>query len=228
VGAVDDQAPFGQAFRAPNAYENFYESVLNKRNPSLGPETIRSYEVVYEHQWNQHWRSTTSVFYNDIHDLIAYRLDPADDLYFFDNLDAVVAKGGEIEIEGRWANGLLGRASYAFTQTEDAGTGLRLSNSPEHVAKLSLSVPLWQDKIFASAELQAMSQRDTVRGGNVGGVWLANTTLFSRELVKGLEVSATLYNLFNQRYGDPVPEDFRQDSIRQDGRTFRLKMTYRF
>ena len=82
--------------------------------------------------------------------------------------------------------------------------------------------------VFASAELQTMSGRDTVRGGRVGAVWLANATLFSRELVKGLEVSASVYNLFNQRYRDPAADDFTQESIRQDGRTFRVKLTYRF
>ena len=218
---------YGQAFRAPNAYENFYQSTTNKRNPGLGPENIRSYELVYEQQVGRHWRGSASLFYNDIQDLIGYRRDPADDRYYFDNVDAVVAQGGELEVEGRWAQGWSGRASYTFTRTEDSA-GRRLSNSPEHLGKLSLSVPLWQDKVFASAELQAMSGRDTVRGGRVGGVWLANATLFSRQLVKGLEVSASVYNLFHQPYRDPAADDFTQDSIQQDGRTFRVKLTYRF
>jgi iron complex outermembrane receptor protein len=207
--------------------ENFYESTVNKRNPNLGPETIRSYELVYEQQLNQNWRTTASLFYNDIKDLIGYREDLNDGLFYFDNLDAVVAKGAEFEVEGRWASGLLGRASYTFTQTEDDATGERLNNSPEHLGKVSLSLPLWQGQIFASMELQAMSERDTVQGNRVGAVWLANITLFSRELVKGLELSATVYNLFNQRYRDPAADDFTQDSIRQDGRGFRVKLTYR-
>jgi iron complex outermembrane receptor protein len=219
---------YGEAYRAPNAYENFYESTVNKRNPELGPETIRSYELVHEQQFSENWRTTASLFYNDIQDLIGYRLDPADGMYYFDNLDTVVARGGEFEVEGQWANGLSTRASYTFTHTEVTSTGQRLSNSPEHVGKLSVSVPLWQDKLFASAELQGMSGRDTVRGGKVGGVWLANATLFSRELVKGLEVSASVYNLFNEHYHDPAADDFTQDSIQQDGRAFRVKLTYRF
>src|SRR5258706_5342316 len=96
-------------------------------------------------------------------------------------------------------------------------TGQRLANSPQHLGKLSLSVPLWEEKIFASVELQGMSDRRTVSGGNVGAVWLANATLFSRELFKGLEVSASIYNLLDQRYRDPVSPDFTRDSIQQDG-----------
>ena len=103
-----------------------------------------------------------------------------------------------------------------------------MSNSPEHLGKLALSVPLWKDKIFASTELQGMSPRDDLRGGKLNGFWLANATLFSRELVKGLEVSAGVYNLFDQRYRDPAADDFTQNSIPQAGRSFRVKLTYRF
>ena len=219
---------YGEAFRAPNAYENFYEAVGNKRNPNLGPETIRSYELVCEQQFGQHWRTHASLFRNDIKGLIGYQQDPADSLFYFANLDSVQAQGVEAEVEGQWANGLRGRASYTYTHTEDTMTGQRLSNSPEHLAKLNLSVPLWQDKLFASVELQGMSGRDTVRAGSVEGFVVANATLFSQKIVKGLEVSASVYNLFDQRYRDPVVDDFTQDSIQQDGRQFRIKATWKF
>lgn len=217
---------YGQAFRAPNAYESFYESAIDKRNPGLGPETIHSYELVCEQQLDRHWRTTLSVFYNDVRDLIGYREDPEDGLFFFDNLDTIVAKGGEIEAEAQWPGGVSGRASYTYTRTEDTGTGLRLSNSPEHLGKLGVSLPFW--KAVASLEIQSLSRRQTVRGASVSGAVLANATLLSRELVEGLEISASVYNLFDRRYSDPVATDFKQDSIEQDGRTFRLRLTGRF
>jgi outer membrane receptor for ferrienterochelin and colicins len=219
---------YGQAYRAPNAYENYYSSTSNKRNPDLGPETIRSYEVVYDQRLGQNWQGNVSLFLNDINNLIRYRKDPVDSLFYFDNLDSVQAKGVEVEVKAHWPNGLRGSASYSYTQTEDAATGKRLVNSPEHLGKLALSVPLWKDKVFASAELQGMSQRDDLRGGKVNGFWLANATLFNRELVKGLELSAGVYNLFDQRYRDPAADDFTQNSIPQHGRSFRVKLTYRF
>ena len=219
---------YGQAFRAPNAYENFYESTINKRNPALGPETIRSYEWVWEQKLSPHWKANASVFLNNIDGLIAYRQDPDDKKYFFDNVATVVTKGMEFELEGRWAHGLRGRASYAYSNTEDSSTGRRLANSPQHVGKLSLSVPVWGEAVFASLELQGMSERETTSGGKVGAAWLANTTLFSRDLVKGLEISASVYNLLDQHYRDPAAPDFMQDSIPQDGRSFRIKMTFRY
>lgn len=213
---------YGRAFRAPNAYENFYESSINKRNPDLGPETIHASELVVEQRLGRSWRASASIFYNDIRDLIGYREDPEDGLFFFDNLDRVVARGAEVEAEAQWVSGVQGRASYTYTRAEDTGTGRRLSNSPVHLGKLGISLPLSTEKLVASLELQGMSERRTVRGGRVGGVALANFTLLGRELVEGLEVSASIYNLFDRRYSDPVAGDFRQDAIEQDGRTFRI------
>jgi len=62
----------------------------------------------------------------------------------------------------------------------------------------------------------------------VGAFAVANATLYTRELIKNLEFSASFYNLFDTRYSDPVSSDYKQDAIRQDGRTFRLKLTYHF
>jgi outer membrane receptor for ferrienterochelin and colicins len=219
---------YGQAFRAPNAYEEYYVSTDNEKNPHLGPETIRSYELVCEQKVGQHWSGSASLFFNDIKNLIHYQQDPASGLFSFANVDSVRAEGAEFEVDAQWASGLRGRASYAYTCTQDATTGQRLSNSPEHLGQLQLSVPLWRDKLFASMELEAMSDRQTVGGNTVGPVWLVNATLFSQKIAKGLEVSASVYNLLDRRYSDPVSPDFTQDSIQQDGRQFRLKLTYRF
>jgi iron complex outermembrane receptor protein len=62
----------------------------------------------------------------------------------------------------------------------------------------------------------------------VDGYWTANWTLFSRALVKGMDVSATVYNLFDTRYAFPSAGEFLQEKIEQDGRTLRVKLTYRF
>lgn len=237
---------YGQAFRAPNSYELYYESTTSRANPGLQPETTRSYELVWEQRFGPRWRTGISAFWNDVEDLINQELDPGadpisteDDLYFFDNQGSAVARGVEFEVEGKLTWGLRAVASYTFADTEDQTTGRQLDNSPQHLGKLSLSQALWREKIFASLEFQAMSSRKTVAGNESSAFCIANFTLFSRELVKGLELSASIYNLFDQRYDDPVSGDFNYtgpisgnpialDTVRQDGRQFRVKLTYRF
>jgi outer membrane receptor protein involved in Fe transport len=72
-----------------------------------------------------------------------------------------------------------------------------------------------------------MSSRNTVQGNRERAYVTANATLYSRELVNGLEFSASVYNLFNRRFSDPVSSDYVQDVIRQDGLSFRVRLTHR-
>jgi len=68
----------------------------------------------------------------------------------------------------------------------------------------------------------------TVQGEDAGGFGIVNLTLFSQNFVKNLEFSASVYNVLDSRYGDPASRFHTQDLIGQDGRSFRLKLTYRF
>ena len=68
-------------------------------------------------------------------------------------------------------------------------------------------------------------------GSSVNAYGVTNLTLLSRNLWKGVELSASVYNLFNQRYYDPGSLDHLSSGlrqIRQDGTTFRLKATFTF
>ena len=213
---------YGQAYQAPNAYASYYNWPVPANTPRLNPETIRTYELEYEQNINSVWSAKASLFCNELNNLIN---GSGDNGYI--NLASATTRGIETEVAAHWANGLQGRVSYTFSKAEDSA-GNRLLNSPEHLAKFNLAMPVWRKNVFASVELQAMSSRKTVQGGRVDAFCIANATLFSRELVKNLEVSASVYNLFDQHYSDPVTADFTQDTIQQDGRSFRLKLTYRF
>jgi outer membrane receptor for ferrienterochelin and colicins len=220
---------YGTAFRAPNTYERSYASLIQKTNRDLEPETITTYELVLEQYFGQHLRATAAGFYYTIDNLISLVRDPMDNLLVYRNEGQVRAHGAELELERRWSNGLLGRASYTYQRAEDERTGERLVDSPMHLAKFMLSVPLIRDRLFVSPELQYMSERKLRTGGDAQDVVLANVTLLSLNFpFKGLEVSASVYNLLDYRYRDPASEEHRQSAIEQDGRTFRLKLTYAF
>lgn len=213
---------YGEAYRAPNANENYYAWPTPPADLGLKPETVRSYEVIYEHEFKPAWRASAAYFRNELHNLITQAPDG------FANLDSATAQGLEGAVQANWSTGLQSRASYTYACAWDDLTNKRLANSPEHLAKLNLTVPLWRQKLFASAEVQIMSRRETLAGETEPGVWIANATLFSRELLPGLEASVSVYNLFNQGYSDPASGDFVQHAIQQDGRTLRVKVTWKF
>ena len=219
---------YGQAYRAPNAFERFTQGPGYKINPDLEPEIVRSYELVYEQILNASFRFNTSLFFNDAKDLITFGEDPIDGLFVYTNTENVHTPGAEAAVEWRGRNGVRGEVSYTYAETEDQTTGKTLSNSPRHVGKWHYSVPLWTEKLTAGLEWLGVSKRTTVQGNESGGYWLANLTLLSREVVKGLDLSVSIYNLLDREYADPVSDDFTQDTIEQDGRAFRVKATHRF
>jgi iron complex outermembrane receptor protein len=91
-----------------------------------------------------------------------------------------------------------------------------------------LTAPIYKDKLFGGLEMQYTSPRLTLSGHKVSGFAVTNFTLFSKNVFKGWEFSASVYNLFNNRYRDPGGEEHLMNNIRQDGLGFRVKALYRF
>jgi len=137
----------------------------------------------------------------------------------------------ELELEGKLAGGIEGRASYAWQRSRYQATGEVPPNSPEHMAKLNLVFPLLPGKLHLSPELQYIGGRKNLPGKAVesaAGYTVSNATLLARKLPWGLEMSASVYNIFDKGYADPAGSEHLQDSLPQDGRNYRVKATCRF
>jgi iron complex outermembrane receptor protein len=221
---------YGQAFRAPNDYELYYGSPSYGQvpNPELEPETIQTYELVYEQYLLANLRFSASGYYYEIDDLISQTLQPGTGFLIFENLERVRARGVEFELEGKYAGGLFARASYTLQRTENADTGQALTNSPRHLIKANLTVPLYAEKVFASFELQYQSGITVLSGRRTDSYVIGNATLYSKAIARNMEVSASVYNVFDTRYDSPGSGGHLQDTIPQDGRSFRLKLTYKY
>lgn len=221
------KAMAGSAYRAPNAYERFYDDggVLQKASPSLQPERIRSTELAADFRLGRAGRAGISVYRNQMHDMIDQVQDPADSLFVFRNQPAVSARGVEIDAENRWPSGHRVRGSVAWQQSrmED---GSALVNSPRLLGKLILGLPLahgWT----AGGEWLGMSQRRSLQG-SVAGYGVLNLVLSSNALAGVGQFSLGIYNLGDRRYLDPASSAFVQDAIEQDRRNFRLRWLVAF
>jgi outer membrane receptor for ferrienterochelin and colicins len=220
---------YGTAFRAPLPFEltpdlgSFYDD-----NLKLGPENIQSFEGVVEQGLGEYFTFSGSVFRNSIDNLITLGTNPSTSQETYQNSGKAVAAGLGLELDGHWAGGLQGRASYTYVDAEQPVTAQALSNSPQHLAKLNFSYPVVQQRLFASLDAQHTSSSQTLAGNTVSGFSVFNLTLLGHTFGKHLDLSGSVYNLFNKKYFDPGrPEDV-QDTIQQDGRNFRIKLTGRF
>lgn len=223
------KALYGQAFRAPNAYELYYNdgNIESKANPSLDPERITNYELVFEKYFSNSLRFAASGFYYRGTDIITAVLD-TDDLIVFKNTGTVVGKGLELEVEKTWSNEINLRFSQSFQYVKDEETRKRAVNSPASLSKLNLTVPIVASKLYGGLEAQYVSRRDKLQGGSVPSYWVTNLTLLARNVIKNLELSGSVYNLFDQTVKDPTSSEFRQTELVQDGISFRIKACYRF
>jgi outer membrane receptor for ferrienterochelin and colicins len=218
------KALYGEAFRAPNPYERYYNTAQASQ-PMLEPETVRTYELVYEQYLGSRYAVNVSAYHYEVAELISQTATDEGDP-FFGNLDSARANGVELEIEGKYPSGAHVRASYALQRAED-GSG-ELSSSPQGLGKLNVSVPVFAGRLFAGLELQYQSASRTIIGGTAPAFCVANLTLVSRHLLRGLELSGGVFNAFDRKYGYAGAEDHAQPVLEQDGRTFRGSFTYRF
>jgi iron complex outermembrane receptor protein len=225
---TDLKLMYGQAFRAPSYYELYYYKI---KSTWLKPEIIRTTELAFEHTLRSGLRSVVSVYQYRVTDLINESYDSQNNLIFL-NGETAVAHGVEVETEGHFTPWLDGRASYSLQRARDkmsaANQNETLSNSPEQLAKVGLTVPLFNDRLSASLEAQYTSSRRTVQDTRVSPFTIFNFTLLHRRWISGFELSASVYNLTGQHFADPAGEEFEQSAIQQDGRNYRMKVQYEF
>jgi outer membrane receptor for ferrienterochelin and colicins len=220
---------YGTAFRAPEPSEikpDFGPFYVD--NLQLQPEKIRSIEGVVEQALGEHFTLSGSVFRNSINDLISLEPSAVQGRSIYLNSGEADATGVEAELDGRWAVGPEVSTSYSYTNTEQPLTHQVLANSPQQLGKLNLSLPMLQKRLFASLDAQYTSPVQSLAAKTISGFSVFNITLLGHTLGKHLDLSASIYNLFDKTYFDPGrPEDV-QDAIQQDGRNFRVKITGRF
>ena len=224
--STDVKATYSWAFRTPNGFETLYSSNANPAGPGLDQEGIRSVQVELEHRFGKKYRVLTAAFVNRLDDTIEQQINPAFPYPVFSNSTPEQSKGIEWEAAANWAHGLEAVISHSVQDSHILQTGAVMTNSPKQLAKMNLSIPLKQ-KFFAGLETQYVSKRRTIAQTELGGYLLVNATLFSRKLTEKFDVSASLYNLFDKRYAESGGLEHVQTSIPQDGRSFRIKLTYR-
>ena len=223
------KALHGKAYRAPNLYELYFgDETSVKENPQLQPEEMTSWELVAQQDFGRGIFGTVSFYRYVIDDLISQTLDPADGRVFYDNIDRVEAKGVELELRGKWKNGVQGYVGCAFQRAEDSRTGMLLTNSPKTMVKFGSIFPLVPQKLFLSAEVQYLGDRLTLSGNHADSYVLTNLNFLYRPLKENIELSVGLYNAFDEEYFDPGGAEHVMDQIPQDGRTFLFKVAYTF
>jgi len=211
---------YGEAFRAPNAYELYYYGTTP---PDLQPEFIRTHEVAWEQYVGEWLRTSASAYHYTASQLITFQSVDSDTFqgqFGFVNDGVIDAMGLELEAEVRTKRGLQALMSYVQQDTTQAGANAPLTNSPRHMVKTRVAVPIGQ-RAFASAEWQLTGTRSTLAGETLGAASVVHLAM-GWPVSKTLALTGSIGNLFDQRYADPGSDEHLPDAIPQNGRTMRV------
>ncbi|WP_304506225.1 TonB-dependent siderophore receptor [Duganella sp. SG902] len=221
---------YGTAYRSPNAYELYYAVGEGEgglaANPRLRAEEISTHELVWERQPDAYSKVSVAAYHYRLSGLIT-EIVRDDGLLMFDNTERASANGIELAAERLFAGGTRLRASYAWQRARD-GDGARLVNSPRHLAKLNVTVPLPGEALRLGMEGQCVSRRLTEQATTAGYCNWNLTLLPARRRTAGLDWSLSFYNAGNHRYADPAGPAFVQQAIPREGRTAVAKIGYAF
>ncbi len=214
---------YGEAFRAPNQYERDYFPATSS---TLGVESIRTLELVAERSLTRRFRVSAAAFDNRIAGLVTLSGE-AHELMFV-NSGRIQSRGLELVGDWRGSSGARARASYSLQRTTDAASGLVISNSPAHLAKANLDLPLFSRRLWLGSSVERTSARTTLAGATLPGFTLANLAVHAPVLRPGLALTLGASNLFDTRYAQPGSEEHRQDALEQAGRVVSLEASWRF
>jgi outer membrane cobalamin receptor len=235
----------GKAFRAPSAYELYYNDggFTQVASPDIKPELVYSAEIEHTHRFSPTVAGTLTAYGNYVKDLIltAGAGDETDPLHYLNSGAPLATVGAEAGIRREWRRGWMVGASYGFSharfiKSESFGDLIslarnperrRVANAPSHLASLKGAVPIMARALLASTRLSIEGPRydryETVGEdpqGRTSPVVLWDIVFSGTEPRFGIRYAVGMYNAFDWRYSLPLSPEFTQRAIAQDGRTF--------
>ncbi|APR99513.1 hypothetical protein BCY86_01565 [Pajaroellobacter abortibovis] len=248
----------GKAFRAPSAYELFYErsfgsdiqqgSSRDTSHPkyhlsdiSLNPESLYSIEIELSHHFSPKVTGIIAAYANSIYHFIVLRGEGTQNspLQFRNAHSSKLYLGGELELRREWAQGWTIAATYSLQQPSyinDNGNHRMIANVPQHMGSIKGSGPIINKTLMFNSRLTLESGRydrfDRIHDTEPQGMTNPNVlwdVVFSGEAAHiPFRYSIGIYNVFDWRYHIPVSPAFTERTVRGYGRTLLVSTTLTF
>ncbi|APV51529.1 hypothetical protein BWI17_18640 [Betaproteobacteria bacterium GR16-43] len=216
---------YGSAFRAPNAYENFYVASSYQANAALGPERSKTTEAVAEWRPNERWNGRVSAFHYRFEDLIE-QVDEGGS-FVFRNRGSVTGRGLEGALQAILGAGARASASASFHDVRQ-DDGLRATNAPRYTAKAALDAALGSANVRGAIEGSLVGPRLDRDRGTIPAEARVNLVFTTLERWHDLSFTFAVYNLFDRTNPQALSEYFAQAQGPSPGRRYFAEAEWRF
>ena len=220
------KASISKGFRFPSTYDSWY-SINATKSYSAIPEFVIAKEIVVAHQITHNSRLTGTV-YN-------YSSENIYDKQTRDQQGKNQATGFETTYEHIFSNRRSLRASLSGQRAFD-NNGQLIPNVPSYMGKIGFYSPI-NTNIQSGIEVQQIGQRESYEHDQkLPAFNTANLTFSTTKKWNGISGFFSIKNIFDRHYPvvavladiDEHVYVFRPSILRDDGRSFWLKVSYDF
>lgn len=211
--ATQFKAAYGTSFRAPSLFDRYgVDSYGYVGNPNLKPESAQGWEVGFSTTLPALERPDfitfgATYFNQQIENLITTVYTP---VYTAVNIGSAHIQGVETEVTLRPTRWLTLRATWTYTDAQNADTGSRLLRRPQHSASLNATLTPIPGLRIAPELLYTGAFQDYLYDNNSYGTGygstqqglIANLTV-TYDVTPRIQLYATGRNLFDSRF-EPV------------------------
>lgn len=226
---------YGEAFRAPSFSET--RNINNPAalgNPDLKPETLKSYEIVFDYKLNYDVDLIFNTFYYEWEDLIQFVSEVDGGAATAQNIGRQTGHG--VEIETKWAvtPDFNLSANFAWQDSTNKKARSEAANAPEKKFYMQAH---WEFATDTSLNLQLNWVMDRNREvmdlrPDIDDYALFDLTLRQKNIWEKVEAALIVKNLFDEDAREPTPNAFPVPGIPYDlplsGRSVVGEIRYKF
>ena len=226
---------YGEAFRAPAFAET--RAINNPSalgNPNLKPETLKSYEMVFDYTVNYELDFVFNAFYYQWQDIIQFVSDESGGTATAQNAGRQAGYGLELESKWKPIEGVTLLANFSWQKSKNKQTNTDSASAPEKQFYVQGDLELIPD---LNLNLQANWVMDRNRDffdsrPEIDDFVQIDMTLRKKNIWQHIEAALIVKNLFNENVREPTPNSFPVPGIPNDlplaGRTILGEIRYNF
>ena len=226
---------YGEAFRAPAFAETrAINNTAALGNPDLEPETLKSYELVFDYEVNYSLDFVFNTFYYEWDDIILFVPDASGGTSTAQNFGRQTGYGAEFETRWSPTRAVEVLANFAWQKSTNTRLDVASANAPEKQFYLRLD---WEVATDTYLNLQSNWVMDRDREisdprSDIDDYVVFDLTLRRKNIWRSLEAAVIVRNLFDENAREPSPNGFPVPAIPNDlplaGRSITGELRVRF